>query len=218
MIRPGSGVDEIDGGAGRDRLDYIGSLGVIVNLETGAAFGGDATGDIFSGIEDLSGSGFNDVLTGDAGANALFGQNGADRLLGGSGNDVLVGGAGNDTLQGGLGVDLLRGGLNADVFVFASASETGAPGVPRDRILDFSRAQLDRIDVSLIDANTALAGDQAFTYIGNAAVFSGTAQLRSQLLNGETFIFGNTDAVAATADFSIRLSGTIALASVDFLL
>ncbi len=44
-----------------------------------------------------------------------------------------------------------------------------------DTIWDFSHAQGDRIDLSAIDANSSVGGNQAFTFIG-AANFTGTAE------------------------------------------
>jgi len=139
----GSGDDVIHGGAGFDNLSYTedsfdgGSLaatgvGVTVNLTTLMATDNWGTTDTFDGIEGVSGSRFNDSLTGDSLSNFLFGDdgndsiagldgndylsggNGADTLLGGSGNDSLQGDAGNDTLSGGDGDDVLQGGEGAD--------------------------------------------------------------------------------------------------------
>ena len=42
-----------------------------VNLSTGQATGGDAAGDTFTSIEDLTGSSGNDILAGTAGGNSL---------------------------------------------------------------------------------------------------------------------------------------------------
>jgi Ca2+-binding RTX toxin-like protein len=217
-IRPGAGADVIDGGDGlRDILDYIGSAGVNVNLTLGEGTGGDAQGDDFTGIEWLSGSSFNDILAGDGLANGLFGGAGNDLLIGAAGNDMLAGDAGNDTLTGGAGVDVLRGGLNADVFRFTLPGESGAAGAARDRILDFNKAQLDRIDLAIMDADAVLAGNQAFTFVGTAA-FTAAGQVRAQVIGGDTFVFGNTDAVLTTTEFSIRLTGAITLAATDFIL
>ncbi|BDG70271.1 hypothetical protein [Roseomonas fluvialis] len=69
-----------------------------------------------------------------------------------------------------------------------------------------------------IDADVATAGNQAFTYIGTAAAFTGTAQLRSQVIGGDTFLFGNTDGAIGTAEFSIRITGNVALQVGDFIL
>ena len=61
---------------------------VTVNLETGAASGGDAEGDILDSIEYLTGSAHADTLTGDACNNVLEGGAGADAIDGGDGIDT----------------------------------------------------------------------------------------------------------------------------------
>lgn len=216
-LRPGLGFDVIDGGDGlRDLLDYLGATAVKVNLATGDASGG-ALGDIFGGIECLAGSSANDVLTGDGLANTLTGRAGNDLLTGGAGNDHLVGDAGADTLIGGAGVDTLRGGLDADIFRFLAASDSGAPGQLRDRIVDFTKVQGDRIDLSAIDANAGLAGNQAFVFRGSQA-FSGAGEVRAQVIDGNTYVSGNTDANTSTVEFSIVLLGTVTLGATDFIL
>ena len=91
----GEGADVLVGGSGEDGLSYYySSTGVRVDLVTGAASGGDAEGDIFSGIENLYGSAHADHLVGDGGNNKFFGNDGDDTLIGGAGNDSLIGGAG----------------------------------------------------------------------------------------------------------------------------
>ncbi|MGH1417140.1 MAG: LamG-like jellyroll fold domain-containing protein, partial [Pelagimonas sp.] len=124
----GSGADSIDGGTGSDLLDYSGSdAGVSVDLYTGVHAGGYAQGDIITGIDDLTGSDFNDVLSGyspthdgrdesniidgGAGNDTIDGRGGDDVLIGGTGDDSVIGGSGNDTLSGGDGMDTLSGGL-----------------------------------------------------------------------------------------------------------
>jgi Ca2+-binding RTX toxin-like protein len=98
ILAGGAGADKFIGGDGADTLDYgTSGAAVNVNLKTGAAAGGDAAGDNFAGIENITGSKFNDVLTGDAGANTLRGGAGDDTLVGGAGADVLNGGDGSDT-------------------------------------------------------------------------------------------------------------------------
>lgn len=218
VLRPGAGLDIVDGGGGaRDVLDYLGSAAVVVNLGSGDASGGDAQGDIFVGFEWLAGGNAGDALTGDAGANGLLGRLGHDNLSGAGGNDVLVGDAGNDTLAGGAGVDILRGGAGADWFRFIAATDSGAPGQVRDRIGDFVQADADRIDISAIDADTGLAGVQDFAFIGTAA-FTAAGQVRAQVIAGNTFVFGNTDATTGTTEFSFVLSGSVTLTATDFIL
>ncbi|MGH1578853.1 MAG: hypothetical protein ACRBCU_16650, partial [Planktotalea sp.] len=125
----GAGADSLDGGAGVDTASYAGAgAGVIADLRGVQAQTGDALGDVFTGIENLTGSGFDDALYGDNSGNLLIGGAGDDTLrptggddtvIGGDGDDVIYahtgqdvieGNAGNDTLQGGEGDDTLTGG------------------------------------------------------------------------------------------------------------
>jgi Ca2+-binding RTX toxin-like protein/carbon monoxide dehydrogenase subunit G len=102
----GTGADTLIGGTGINTADYSTSAnGVNVNLATNVNTGGDAQGDSLSGIENVTGSNYNDALTGDSNDNTLTGGAGNDTLVGGAGNDTLIGGAGNDTLVGGPGID-----------------------------------------------------------------------------------------------------------------
>ncbi|MBE0533285.1 MAG: right-handed parallel beta-helix repeat-containing protein [Rhodospirillales bacterium] len=117
----GTGADALSGGAGIDTADYSASTAAVnVNLGTGAAqSGGDAAGDTLSGIENVTGSDYADILTGGAGDNVLTGGAGNDTLSGGAGDDTLIGGAGDDTLTGGAGDDTLEGGDGIDTAVYS---------------------------------------------------------------------------------------------------
>lgn len=104
----GAGADALVGGEGAlDMALYDGEDGkrVIVNLTTGQGAEGQAAGDTYDGIENVAGTGFNDILTGQGGVNSLFGRGGNDSLEGVGGDDDLYGGAGADTLDGGSGND-----------------------------------------------------------------------------------------------------------------
>ena len=131
---------------------------------------------------------------------------GNDTLRGDDENNRLSGRAGADVLEGREGADILIGGAGADRFVFSDVEDsTGAAGAT-DRIIGFSRSEGDRIDLSAIDANTALAGNQAFTFIG-ATAFSGVAgQLRAQRVGTQTVITADIDG-DGVADLGIRLAG-----------
>nr|WP_245454889.1 cadherin domain-containing protein [Mesorhizobium sp. M3A.F.Ca.ET.080.04.2.1] len=124
-IRGISGDDLINGGAGRDMADYSqdarygGGQGVTVNLVGGNAIDGFGDSDTLIGIEDVRGTMFGDVITGDGNANELRGDGGNDVIDGGSGIDSLYGGDGDDTLvtagagaggiyDGGTGNDTLQ--------------------------------------------------------------------------------------------------------------
>jgi Ca2+-binding RTX toxin-like protein len=114
-------------------------------------------------------------VQGGAGADLIVGGDKADYLIGNGGNDQLFGGGGDDYLVGGAGQDHLRGGAGFDTFRFLAASDStvAAP----DRIIDFQLGE--KIDLSAIDANSMMDGDQAFTFIGNAAFAGVAGQLRA---------------------------------------
>jgi Ca2+-binding RTX toxin-like protein len=128
------GGDVLDGGDDRDLVDYGNSTaGVTVNLLTGKGLGGFAQGDVLKNIEDLNGSKFADLLTGDGADNVIGGGFGADYLYGGDGRDILDGGsendnlfgdAGDDKLSGGLGNDRITGGAGADFINGNEGSDT----------------------------------------------------------------------------------------------
>ncbi|WP_407525431.1 GDSL-type esterase/lipase family protein [Methylobacterium oryzisoli] len=100
-----------------------------------------ATTGIDAAVTDLTGSAFNDLLTGDGRANRLAGGNGFDRLSGGLGDDLLDGGAQDDTLVGGAGNDTLITGTGVDRIAFLEA-DSG-----RDVVQDFT----DTVDKLIFD-------------------------------------------------------------------
>lgn len=216
----GFGFDRLFGGTGNDFLD--GGLGADT-LDGGAGndtlLGGDGNDRLLGGLDAdrLFGGSGNDFLDGSIGGDRLEGGAGNDTLAGGAGNDALFGGLGNDRLVGGTGKDQLAGGLGADQFVFTNPLDSGAGPAGRDAITDFNRAQGDKIDLSAIDANLRLAGNQAFEFVGTDG-FSGSAgELRYQQANGTTLIFADMDG-DRRADFSIELSRQVILGENDFLL
>lgn len=174
----------------------------VENLELTGTAAINGTGNLNANI--LTGNSAANTLRGMSGADQLRGGNGNDSLCGGSGNDVLHGDGGNDRLNGGHGLDQLFGGAGADVFIFqrASHSTRGAS----DRVMDFQTG-VDKLDLSLIDADTSVSGNQAFVYGTSAA---GAASL---WVSGG-FVFGdvNNDGIA---DLAIEVTGTIAQS--DFL-
>ncbi|WP_225008575.1 beta strand repeat-containing protein [Novosphingobium percolationis] len=197
-----AGNDTIKGLAGNDTLD-----------------GGDGDDTILGddGADVLKGGAGADILRAGASADTLNGGAGDDRLYGDGGTDRLIGDAGNDALRGGTGLDTLTGGTGADSFVYATG-ETGKTRATADRITDFSHAQADRIDLSLIDANTkaAATGNQAFAFIGTAA-FTKAGQVHYVQNGGYTYVEAETNG-DGVADLVIRLNGTLDLVAGDFVL
>jgi Ca2+-binding RTX toxin-like protein len=138
-LEGGPGDDLVDGGTNYtsdDEGDWIGYLDeqgpVHVDLLTGVAQAQESGTDQVRGVEDVTGSPFDDtilgneshnIFTGDLGDDVLIGNGGADRLGGSTffglpegsdGDDVVSGGAGDDELDGGTGADELRGGDGND--------------------------------------------------------------------------------------------------------
>ncbi|MCH8863210.1 MAG: hypothetical protein IID51_11945 [Proteobacteria bacterium] len=178
----GAGADTLDGGAGSDTASYAGSAaGVRVDLALGTASGGDAEGDTLTGIENLSGSDFGDVLLGNGGANILTGgagndvlwaRGGNDTLFGGDGNDLLAGLAGDDTLIGGAGADRLIGGAGADTFVFSGTwgDDTVTDFEDGVDLLDFSGSGLGFADLTISQSASDTLIEDAF---GNSIILEG---------------------------------------------
>ncbi|MGK9237338.1 hypothetical protein KXS07_36950, partial [Inquilinus limosus] len=200
------GPDVLAGGEGVDTASYAGSVsGVQVDLGLGVAVGGDAEGDRLSGIEEVVGSAWNDMLVGDAGDN---------RLIGGGGDDVLVGGAGRDLLDGGSG---------ADRFVLTAAGDSLPGEEVRDFIYDFNQAEGDKIDLSQIDADgDAGNGETAFTFIGSDR-FSGEEgeigwyHQSFWWEDDYTIVQGDIDG-DKEPDFEIYLADRVYLTAGDFIL
>ncbi|MEB8385783.1 right-handed parallel beta-helix repeat-containing protein [Rhodobacteraceae bacterium KMM 6894] len=106
LLDGGAGADSLFGGAGTDTVTYANSaLGVTANLAASMGSGGDAQGDIYSGISNLIGTAFNDTLIGRSDANEIEGGDGIDFISGGAGDDTLDGGGDNDIIIGGAGDD-----------------------------------------------------------------------------------------------------------------
>jgi Ca2+-binding RTX toxin-like protein len=123
-LKGGGGADTLSGGTGLDTASYIGSsAGVTISLSDHTASGGDAAGDVLSGIENLTGTGYDDRLEGDEGDNVLNGGDGDDDLVSYGGNDELHGGAGDDWLPGGFGNDLMVGGTGNDRYAVNDAGD-----------------------------------------------------------------------------------------------
>jgi Ca2+-binding RTX toxin-like protein len=194
FLEGGPGTDELRGDAGIDTASFYHvnedttGAGVVADLASGTASGAFTGNDRLFGIENLRGTLYADRLAGNSGANVLEGLYGADVLIGRDG---------------------------ADRFVYHSTfdSTLAAP----DRVLDFSRAQGDKIDLGIIDANGQVPGAQAFTFIGQGQ-FTGAGQLRWYQSNGDTVVEANTTDLTASADMKIVLDPLLSLQATDFVL
>lgn len=118
----GAGADQLIGGAGTDTASYIyASAGIEMSLAGGT--GGEALGDVYTSIENVTGSDSADKITGNGSDNVLDGRAGDDTLDGSGGNDTLLGGAGNDILMDtGAGTHTYNGGDGTDTVTYETFS------------------------------------------------------------------------------------------------
>jgi serralysin len=207
----GAGLDTIRGGDGNDSLGggAANSFGASASAQFDPVLG------IFVALQYLPSSsvsyndGFADIIDGGAGNDSVYGSAGVTAVSLDAGDDTIVGGDGFDWMAGDAGADVFR---YTDVTHSRASSGT-------DAISDLVRGA-DRIDLAGIDANTTLAGDQAFT-IG--ALQAGQAgRLQITLDPGVTpawaLIQGDVDG-DGVADFDLLVFGNVAgLTGTDFVL
>ena len=126
-LEGGLGDDWLEGGAGNDTAHYVNASGAVqvtlFNNDSGdgESFGADGN-DTLIGIENVTGSAFNDTIVGSSAGNTLYGNEGNDFLQARGGDDTVHGGAGNDYLGGGTGNDYLDGGDGFDRASFSNGS------------------------------------------------------------------------------------------------
>jgi Ca2+-binding RTX toxin-like protein len=216
VLNGGGGADIMDAGDGNDIYIVDNPLDIVVEQYGDTQAGIDTVRASISYtlsdyIENLTLIGTTTINgTGNALKNVLTGNTKAN---------ILKGDAGSDILTGGLGKDNLTGGTGADKFKFATVAETGITVTTRDTITDFKHSQHDKIDLSSIDANTVVAGNNAFATLTQGAAFSGSFSTRGVLFFDQTthVLYGNNDTDTA-ADFSIFLTGVTNLSAADFIL
>ena len=198
-LNGGDGGDVLDGGAGNDRLN--GNAGI--DLATFASGAAAVTVDL-SGTTDTARRGTEtDTLTGIEGA------------IGSAAGDTFRGDAAANLFQGGLGKDTATGGAGRDLYDFNTVAESGVGTANRDVITDFAHLA-DKLDLMGIDADAAIAGNQAFRFVGTAAL-TGAGQAGFFTSGGNTIVRLSTDADAAS-EAEIQLTGIVALTAQDFYL
>lgn len=223
----GAGNDVLSGGAGKDLFLYGAGDGqdrvtdfasgdifkvsdyssaqsvvqvgadVVVTFSAGdkVMFTGTSLATVQAGLHfGSTGGGGAGTITGTAGDDVLNGTASADTIQGLGGDDTINGGGGNDRIIGGAGADSLMGGPGSDTFVYLSLSDS----VGGDIIKDWS--SVDRIDLSAIDANALLAGDQAFHiywtgFDGMPPTHTNPGDLSITAFGGEIYITAYTDNV-----------------------
>jgi Ca2+-binding RTX toxin-like protein len=187
----GKGPDTMYGEDGNDTLSYVGSsAGVTVDLSRGVGHGGDAEGDAFKYVENVTGSQFNDTLIGDNGDNVL---------------------------NGGRGVDTLIGGGGKDTFVFSGLSHIDSTVAHPSVIKDFVQGE-DLIDLRDLGPSTGGWGSPVQHQHQLVDQFSGAAnEVMVVVGTGSTTILADLNG-DKFADFAVQLSDPVHLTANDFLL
>lgn len=133
-LRGEDGDDRIAGGDGFD--DTHGNMG---NDTVSGGLGDDWT----VGGKD------NDLLFGELGSDLVYGNLGNDTCDGGEGNDIVRGGQDQDILRAGAGDDYVSGDRGDDTMTGGAGADSfhtfGEAGI--DRVLDFNRAEGDRVQL-----------------------------------------------------------------------
>jgi Ca2+-binding RTX toxin-like protein len=175
----------------------------------GTAHDGFGSVDRLKGVTAIRGSELDDTIVMGKTDDWVSAEGGDDRIVGNRGNDHLRGGAGDDTIEGGIGLDIMFGNtyredaadlVDRDIFVFrsvrdaaGSAAVTGQAWQDQgsvdlkvgDIIGDFQVGH-DKLDLSAIDANPLVRGNQAFALAdqlgmpGTLALLDGQLQLNKQ--------------------------------------
>ena len=214
----------IHGGLGSDTLDFSNYTRTInVNLSAGTV--SSVSGGITS-IENVIGSPFGNIITGDNHDNILIGTSGNDIIYGLGGNDILIGLGGDDILDGGTGFDTVdySGNTTSGVIVnlalgTAISSESG--------------------NDTLISIENVIGTDFADTIIGDLNNNHIEGRGGNDVLDGsggnDTYIFGDAwgvdtltdsagnDTVTFTAattplTFSVNLANLIVTSGVNSLI
>ncbi|MCC0808943.1 calcium-binding protein [Methylobacterium sp. W2] len=182
ILDGGAGADIFDGGTGINTITYERSSEAVVVVLSDVGHFGDAEGDTYSNIQNITGSSFNDFLQGDDGNNALRGNGGNDALLGMGGNDRLVI-SGNATLTEGMGAPMLDGGDGKDSLFFVAGE------------LDFAYVELSKGSIGNIEQIYVRGG----VHIDMSAVTEGQSVTSQSTLGHHAEILGTSGADRITA-------------------
>ncbi len=145
VLNGGTGNDTLEGGVGTNTINGDGDIdtatyvhaasAVTVTLANqGAAQSTGISTDTFNGIENLTGSAFNDTLTGNNSGNTINGGAGNDTIFAGNGTNLIFGNTGDDLLHGGTGNDTLNGGQGSDILYTSHGDNVLAGGVGIDTV------------------------------------------------------------------------------------
>jgi Ca2+-binding RTX toxin-like protein len=214
----GAGADTLMGGAGNDTASYAhATVGITADLADSSFNTGDAAGDTYSSIENLTGSAFNDRLIGDANANLFDGGAGNDTVsyvsstIGVTASladpSVNTGAAAGDryirieNLEGTSLADILTGDNNDNILFGRGGRDTLNGGGGNDILFAFDSPTstfeflnggfgIDTADYRFADtAVTAVLGTSAADGTNGFATFGFTTDIYNSIenLSGSSF-------------------------------
>ena len=186
-LNGGRGADRMAGGGGND-LYYVDNVGDVVIERAG-----EGTDTVRSAVTHTLGANVERLqLVGSQQINAI----------GNAMDNVITGNARSNVIVGMGGRDLMTGGGGADRFDFRLVSDS--PFAAYDRITDLE--DQDVINLSAIDANTNVAGDQAFALV---SAFTGQAgQMTLTYVASSNFTVLSADVNGdRVGDFRVILDG-----------
>ncbi|HEX2239708.1 MAG TPA: hypothetical protein VHJ82_00990 [Actinomycetota bacterium] len=212
LVAGGPGNDRLEGQRGFDVADFaFSATAVNVNLNISSATG-DGT-DTLNGIEVVSGSPFDDIITGDGAANFLWGAAGNDQIFGLSGDDDLQGDAGDDMLDGGEGdFDFADYFFTANAVNASLATQT-ATGDGADQFANVEGL----IGSSFDDTLTGGGGDEVFGGAGgNDTIAAGSGFDFVFYIAAEAGVTVDLVAGTSSGEGSDQLSGLEAVIGSEF--
>lgn len=233
-IKGGRGDDTINGGGGSDTISYANQpIGNSINAtlqdgsDSGQVLVNDSNDTVIEtdsiiSIENITGTGANDVISGNSSANRLNGGGGNDRISGGAGNDNLDGGEGNDTLSyayntstdgQGYDINLTRG----TAFLDSNGNGSADSGEETDAISNFENVTGSSLNDKITGTSGAEiiiggAGDDTINGGGGNDVLNGGANANFSVnldsrANTTTVVGGDTiDISFATSATTINLN------------
>jgi|GEM_PF-6632507 len=205
------GHDLLDGGAGNDWLSGIDYSNMAAGTTVEDTLSGGIGDDTLIGYN-------NDLLYGGAGADKLtgsafaYGEDGNDTIIASVDENFSIPAGG--ILAGGAGDDVISGALDGFTVDVGTGKDTVIAGVASFDILNFGAGDL--LDLSAIDADPNVAGNQAFTWIGGQTFSQKAGELRfdtaSHALSGDLdgdgyaeFTLTLTDTAAVNPGTSLKL-------------